>query len=74
MKRRTADNCSFTSNVSTSVLPLSKRIWIRVFEYDFGAALDDGDAADEVDDGSAIVTVSGKVAVVLTGFSVSLCV
>lgn len=42
-----------------------------MFEYDFGALVDD--AADEVDDGSAIVTVSGKVAVVV-GFSVSLCV
>lgn len=74
MKRRTADNCSFTSNVSTNVLPFSKRIWIRVLAYDFGVLDDDDDAAaagvddDDVEDGSAMVTVSG-----VLGFPLSLC-
>lgn len=54
INRRTADNCSLTSNVSTSVSPFSNRIWILVFVYDLGVFV-----VVEVDDGSAIVTVLG---------------
>lgn len=41
---------------------------MRVFEYDFGAP----DVADEVDDGSAIVTVSGGAVAVVLAFPLSL--
>lgn len=67
MNKRTADNCSFTSNVSTNVLPFSKRIWMRVFEYDFGVFV-----ADDVDDGSAMVTVALGVEAIGIGFPESL--